>query len=84
MTTHNSKIRSLILRISVTLCMATRHVYISRGRFQIHYFGLIKLVIFPAFFKCTLGKTYMLYVFAMTTEQGRILEQTGRDIENWL
>ena len=28
----DSKIRSLILSISVTLSMATRHVYISRGR----------------------------------------------------
>ena len=28
----DSKIRSVILSLSVTLCMATRHVYISRGR----------------------------------------------------
>ena len=28
----DSKIRSLILSLFVTLCMATRHVYISRGR----------------------------------------------------
>ena len=26
----------------------------------------------------------MLYVFAMATDQGRILEQAGSDIENWL
>ena len=31
----------------------------------------------PAFFKCTLGNTYMLYVFDMATDQGRILEQAG-------
>ena len=28
--------------------------------------------------------TYMLYVFDMATDQERILEQTGSDIENWL
>ena len=37
----------------------------------------------PAFFKYTLGNTYM-YVFDMATDQGRILEQAGSDIENWL
>ena len=26
--------------------------------------------------------TYMLYVFDMSTNQGRILEQAGSDIEN--
>ena len=62
----DSKIRSLILSISVTLCMAARHVYFSRGKM-------------PAFFKCTLGNTYMLH---MATDQGRILEQAGDDIEN--
>ena len=36
----------------------------------------------PAFFLCTLGNTYMLYVFDMATDQGRILEQAGSDIEN--
>ena len=29
----------------------------------------------PAFFKCTLSNTYMLYVFDMATDQGDILEQ---------
>ena len=38
----------------------------------------------PAFFKCTLSNTYMLYVFDMATDQGHILEQAGSDIENWL
>ena len=65
----DSKIRSLILSISVTLCMAARHVYFSRGKM-------------PAFFKCTLGNTYMLHVFDMATDQGRILGQAGDDIEN--
>ena len=32
----------------------------------------------------TIGNTYMLYVFDMATDQGRILEQAGSDIENWL
>ena len=30
------------------------------------------------------GNTYILYVFDMTTDQGRILEPAGSDIENWL
>ena len=32
----------------------------------------------------TIGNTYMLYVFDMATDQGRISEQAGSDIENWL
>ena len=66
----DSKIRSLILSISVTLCLATRHVYISRQM--------------PAFFKYTLGNTYMLYIFDMAIDPGHILEQAGSDTENWL
>ena len=34
----------------------------------------------PAFFKYTLGNTYM-YVFDMATDQGCILEQAGSDIK---
>ena len=51
--------------------MATRHVYISRGRCL-------------RFSSAQLGNTYMLYVFDMTTDQGHILEQARSDIENWL
>ena len=36
----------------------------------------------PAFFKYTLGNTYMLYIFDMAIDQGHILEQAGSDIEN--
>ena len=32
----------------------------------------------------TIGNTYMLHVFDMATDQGRILEQAGSDIDNWL
>ena len=49
--------------------MVTRHVYFSRGIDA---------------FKCTLGNTYMLYVFDMATDQRCILEQAGSDIEGWL
>ena len=49
--------------------MATRHVYFSRGR-CLHF--------------SSIGNNYTLYVFDMATDQGRILELAGSDIENWL
>ena len=66
----DSKIRSLILSISVTLHGDSPCLHELRQM--------------PAFFKCALGNTYMLYVFDMATDQGRILEQAGSDIDKWL